>query len=87
MVSRPCWACDDTTQGGGGNFHRLCWGHVNTSNRGCIVLCVVVLFCVVLCCVVLCCVVLCCVVLWCGLVWCGVLCCGVVCCVCYRLGT
>ena len=34
-----------------GTFHRLCWGRVNTSNRWCVVLCVVGLCCVVLCCV------------------------------------
>ena len=78
-------------RGWGGTFHHPCWGRVNTSNRWCVVLCVVVLCCVVLCCVVLCCVVLCCAVSFLVLFWFFLLChlccvflffffvCGVVC--------
>ena len=73
-------------RGWGGTFHRLCWGRVNTSNRWCVVVRVVVLCCVVLCCVVLfsfcvmlcyvvlCCVVLCCVVSFLVLFWVFFLC-------------
>ena len=71
-------------RGRGGTFHRLCWGRVDTPNRWCVVLCVVVPFCVVLCCVVLCCVVLCCVVLCCVVLSCySLFCfrCVILCCV------
>ena len=73
-------------RGWGGTFHRLCWGRVNTSNRWCVVVRVVVLCCVVLCCVVLfsfcvmvcyvvlCCVMLCCVVSFLVLFWVFFLC-------------